>query len=217
MAENVRLTTKDGKSIAALYYGVPAPKGWMVYSHMMPATKESWKELAEYLQAAGYAGLAIDLRGHGESDGGPNGYKNFSDAEHAASIYDLEAAAAFLSKAGAMPAKMVFAGASIGANLSLKYISIHPECKTAIVLSAGLNYRGIATLPPVKSLKSDQRVFFAASRDDGNSAEENQALYDALPGGATKKIELYATGGHGTSLFASHPELTELIKKFIAF
>lgn len=216
MAEKIKLTAKDGKSISALYYKVLEPKYWTVYLHMMPETKESWSEIAEYLRKDGCAGLAIDLRGHGESDGGPDGYHKFSDEEHQASMLDLEAAIAFLLEKGASREKIVLVGASIGANLSLVYLGRHQECKTGVLFSPGLNYRGIETVSAVKNLMDGQKVFFIASRDDGNNADQNQLLYDVITSGITKKIEIYETGGHGTSILKSHPELPEMIKTFLA-
>ena len=224
MMRKIFLTAKDGVKIAANLYLAEAPKGWIIFSHMMPAAKESWNDLAERFQGSGYESVAIDLRGHGESVS--NGltrklnYRNFSDAEHQKSILDLEAAADFLIKESkAAAGKISFVGASIGANLSLQYISEHPEFKTAVLLSPGLDYRGVKTEPLAKNLKAGQRVFFVSAKDDirsgGDNAEENQKLYGLTPKGVEKQIKIYETGGHGTDILASHPELAESIKDFI--
>ena len=213
------LTTKDNVKIAANLYEVENPIGWLVLVHMMPATKESFQELAQRLQNLGYESIAIDLRGHGESDKGPNGFLKFSDSEHQKSILDLEAAVDYLiEKRQATRDKIIFIGASIGANLSLQYISEHPEFKTVVLLSPGLNYRGIKTEPLVKNLKTGQKVFFVSSRDDPNSknnAEENQRLYDLVPTGVEKKIKIYERGGHGTDILKNQLELTSVIIEFI--
>lgn len=117
------LKTIDNKKIAANLYKVENPKGWLILIHMMPAAKESWKKFAEEMRESGYESLAIDLRGHGESEGGPDGYQKFSDEEHQNGIYDLEAAWEFLKSAGAKPEKTALIGASIGANLALEFIA----------------------------------------------------------------------------------------------
>jgi len=213
------LTTKDGIRIAANLYSVEPARGWLVLVHMMPATKESYQELAQRFQNLGYESIAIDLRGHGESDKGPNGFLKFSDSDHQKSILDLEAAVNYLiENRGAVADKISFIGASIGANLSLQYISEHPEFETAILLSLGLNYRGIKTEPLVKNLKAGQKVFFISSRDDPNAennVEENQKLYGLVPTGAEKKIQIYDVGGHGTNILENQPELMSLIIEFI--
>lgn len=220
--EKIFLTTKDSVKIVANLYPVSNPAGWIVLSHMMPATKESWDALAKEFQNFGYESIAIDLRGHGESDGGPEGYKNFSDLEHQKSILDLDAAVDYLIKEkGATPDKTFFAGASIGANLSLQYISEHPEFKKTVLLSAGLNYYGIETEPLVKNLRTGQRVFFVSSRDDmrvksgRNNADDNQMLYDSTPAGVQKGIKIYETAGHGTTMLEKEPKLINLIENFL--
>ncbi|MDP2648083.1 MAG: alpha/beta fold hydrolase [Candidatus Yanofskybacteria bacterium] len=216
----MELTTKDNKRIAADYYPAENPRGWVVYLHMMPATKESWRSLASYLAKNGYEGIAIDLRGHGASDGGPNGYEEFSDAEHQASIKDLEAGLKHLEGAGAVPKRIALIGASIGANLALGWLAEHEEYPCAVLLSAGSNYRGIETEPLARELRRGQRVLLVAARDDdragGNSAAQNEAIAAAMPEEAGKELLIYETGGHGTMLTEAHPELAEKILNFIA-
>ncbi len=212
----ISLTTKDEVKIAADLYSVDNAVGWLVLVHMMPATKESYKDLAARLQRLGYESVAIDLRGHGESDGGPNGYLNFSDVDNQKSILDLEAATSYLiQERGAAPDKISFIGASIGANLSLQYISENPELKNVILLSAGLDYRGIKTEPLVKNLEAGQKVFFVSAKDDDNNAEESQKLFDLTPAGVEKKIKIYDSGGHGTDILGNQSDLNNLIIEFI--
>ncbi|OGY96813.1 MAG: hypothetical protein A2128_02890 [Candidatus Liptonbacteria bacterium GWC1_60_9] len=216
----MELTTKDNKRIAADYYPAENPRGWVVYLHMMPATKESWRSLAGFLAKNGYEGIAIDLRGHGASDGGPDGYEKFSDAEHQASTKDIEAALKHLEGAGAAPQRVAIVGASIGANLALQWLAEHEEYPCAVLLSAGANYRGIETEPLARNLRRDQRLLLAAARDDaragGNNVEQNERLAAAVPAEAKAELLAYDTGGHGTVLLESHPDLAEKILGFIA-
>lgn len=214
--EKIFLTTKDGIKIAVDLYQVENPVGWFVLTHMMPATKESFRKFAEEFQKNGYESIAVDLRGHGESDNGPDGFLYFSDSEHQKSILDLEAGIDYLVKnRKAASDKIIFVGASIGANLSLQYISEHSELKAAILLSAGLNYRGIKTEPMVKNLQAGQKVFFVSAKDDGDNAEENQKFYGLTPAIVIKKIKIYETGGHGTDILKNQPELINLIADFV--
>lgn len=212
--EKIYLATSDKVKIAANFYPVAGPEGWILYVHMMPATKESWNDLARALQELGYEGLAIDLRGHGESDEGPNGYRNFSDEEHQRSILDVEAAVDYLIRDRlAAKEKIYLVGASIGANLSLQYLSEHPEFTKAVLLSPGLDYRGIQTEPMAKKLRANQKVFFASSRDDGSNAEENEQL--SRLASTEVNIKIYPTAGHGTTILEKEPELKNLIIDFL--
>lgn len=215
----IQLVTSDSKKISGEHYETTNPIGWVVYLHMRPATKESWNEFASFLQEKGYSGLAIDFRGHGESEGGPGGYENCPNKEDQEKIHDVEAAVDFLKQHGADPERTIFIGASIGANLALQYIAEHSEFITAVLLSPGLNYRGIATEPMVKKLRHGQRVLFVSSKDDdrveGNAAQARE-LFQLTPSDVTKKLQIYETGGHGTDMFGKEqPDLQTMIIDFI--
>ena len=213
------LITADNKKIAYDLYEVANPKGWLILTHMMPATKESWQDFASELQKLGYESVAIDLRGHGESDGGPNGYQKFSDAEHQASIKDLEAAWEFLKSRGATPDKTVLIGASIGANLSLQFLAENPEVSGGVLLSPG-NYKGIDSATLVKKLNEDQNLVFVASKKDErvsrNNADQNKQYYLSASI-KNKYLIIYEGAGHGTELFDLKNEfdLTAAILKFL--
>lgn len=216
--KKVDFIASDKQKIVAKLFFVEKPKGWLLLSHMMPAVKESWNEFAAEMRNFGYESLAIDLRGHGESEGGLNDYQNFSDAEHQASINDLEAGWEFLKSQGATPGKTTLIGASIGANLSLQFLVMHPEFKKGVLLSPGLNYHGIAAEPLIKELKNGQSIVLATSKDDGNNADENQKLYGAAPKNLNKHLIIFEKGGHGTNLLSSDEfDLIGAIKKFLEY
>ncbi len=213
--DKIELKTIDGELIAGLYYSVQNARGGVAFLHMMPATKESWDGLAARLQQLGYVGLAVDLRGHGESSGGPRGYQHFGDAEHQKSILDVDAAVKFLFSKGIVEHQLVLMGASIGANLALKYLADHHEIKTAILLSAGLNYRGIETPLAAKALVVGQRVLLTSARDDGANASENEELATEIPEGVEKEIQIYDRAGHGTDMLIAQPGLADRVIDFI--
>ncbi|MBI4992067.1 MAG: alpha/beta fold hydrolase [Candidatus Harrisonbacteria bacterium] len=219
MIEKINLTTSDDVKIVGSLYPVSNPKEWLFLVHMMPATKESWKDFATAMQKEKYESIAIDLRGHGESDGGPNGYQKFSDTEHQVSIQDLMAAWEFLKSRGATPDKLTVIGASIGANLSLQFLIKNPEVQRGVLLSAG-DYRGLDSGHLVGKLRLNQKVLFVASKKDdraaGNNAVQNQQYYDSAPT-SDKQLILYESAGHGTDLlgFSEKPDLTEAIKEFL--
>lgn len=222
--QSLYLTTTDTVKISANYFAVdqeqyPSPNGWVIFLHMMPTTKESWTPLAERLRQAGYTGIAIDLRGHGESDGGPNGYRQFSDAEHQDSIRDIDAAVACLKGIGAQEERISFVGASIGANLVLRYIHHRRAFKKAVLISPGLDYHGITTKQPIMELPEDKQLFLIGSRDDDrvpDNTADVEALVRAAPHGVAMTEIIVDSGGHGTAILAQHPELIESIITFLS-
>lgn len=209
IAEHVTFRTSDNFSIIGDWYHAPGERGALLL-HMMPATRESWKSVAQALQGAGISVLAIDLRGHGESSFGPNGYQQFSDDEHQLSIRDVEAGIAFLKEKGITDISL--GGASIGANLAFQYMAKHHEISSAFLLSPGLNYRGIETENTAQLLSATQQVYFIGDEDDMRSSGASAAamarrLYELTP--AKKDIKLTKGAGHGTDILKANSELVQ--------
>lgn len=212
MAERVELTTADGVTIIGAHDKIEPPGPSILLLHMMPAAKESWRGFAAKLNEAEIGALAIDLRGHGESDGGPDGYRTFTDEEHQLSIEDVRTGIKYQKEEGASP--IFVAGASIGANLALNILAEDPEIEGAILLSAGLDYRGVETLPAAKKIRPDQSVYVVAAKDDGNCGKMAEEIFNVL---ATdrKKLEVFDIGGHGTNIFWKHPDLMDRLVRWL--
>lgn len=212
MLEKIYLKTSDGINIVGDFYPAAeknAPA--VILLHMMPETKECWKNFAEKLNQKGFHALAIDLRGHGESSGGPNGFTKFSDKQHQASIKDVEAAADFFLVQGLPLERIFLIGASIGANLALRFQSEHPEIKASVLLSPGLNYRGVETEPAVAEVKESQAVFLAAGgKGDEYSTETAKKLTNMLKSN-NKELKIFENAGHGTDIFKNNPSLEDEI------
>lgn len=213
MVEEIILTTKDGVRIYADYYKGQKPDSpGVVLLHMMPATKESWYDFALKLQESGFQALAIDFRGHGKSIAKNDetlDYKKFTDKEHQQKIHDAEEAVRFLiNKNNPAPKMLFFAGASIGANLALQYMSQHSRIKGGALLSPGFNYRGVETEQFIEKIADDQSLFFIAGGDnDEYSTETVKKLYKIAT--CKKELRIVENGGHGTDLFIAEPALME--------
>ena len=203
------LKTSDGITIAGNHYKIPLESPGISLFHMMPATKESYGDFAKKLNDAGLGALAIDLRGHANSEGGPNGFNEFSDEQHQESIKDVIAAVEFQKNEGHSP--LFICGASIGANLTLKYLAENDDVKKAILLSPGINYKGIESFPLAEKVSSDKEVYIVSAKDDirelGPANEQGKKIFDAL--NCKKEIEVFDVGGHGTDIFKVHPEIME--------
>ena len=221
--DKVIFKTKDSVEIHGLYAPTENPRAPAVLLlHMMPAVKESWREFQGKLREAGFQSLAVDERGHGESvwrNGERIDYKNFTDAEQQEKILDVEAAARFLAEQGVEPGQIAIAGASIGANLALQYQADHGEIKATVLLSAGIDYKGIKTEPLSRRILPEQSVFLSGAKEDVRSsgascADAAQTLFNLLPS-KNKKIAVFEGKEHGTDLFIAHPEMMDNIIKWL--
>lgn len=208
MMKMIELKASDNVVIVGDYYApaLASAKGLLLL-HMMPADRTSWKAFAEKMQALGWHVLAIDLRGHGESQGGPNGYRSFSDEEHQASRHDVEAGVEFLKSKDVD--ELYLGGASIGANLALQYLAEHSEAKAAFLLSPGLDYRGVKTETLTQNLKPNQSVYYVASSEDAYSVQSTRKLFDQTGAGVKKEIKFFENAGHGTTIFEKEPQFMD--------
>lgn len=207
--------TSDGVRIVGDYYSPKKEtKKAVLLLHMMPADRSSWKGLAGELVRYGFSVLAIDLRGHGNSmktvEGKELDYKQFTDGQHQESIKDVEAAADFLIKQkGFKRENILLAGASIGANLALQYLSQNPQAGSAVLMSPGLDYRGIKTEPLMVNLAPTQRVLIVAGRGDEYAYQSSEKLYALAK--VEKKLKVVNNGFHGTELFEEAGLMEEVI------
>jgi pimeloyl-ACP methyl ester carboxylesterase len=77
-APNPPIITKDGLALSATYYPSSRKKeaSVVVLLHGLTGNHLDWGKLPERLQKEGYAVLAVDLRGHGQSNRKPAGLGN---------------------------------------------------------------------------------------------------------------------------------------------
>jgi dienelactone hydrolase len=178
----------------------------------MPADKSSFEDLSQRLSQIGFHTLAIDLRGHGQSAGGD--YQSFSDEQHQKAIFDVMAAVDYLRRQDSNM-QIGFIGASIGANLAMQYAAANPA-SFLVLLSPGLNYRGVETGRLAVALPN-LPVYFMSALDDprveGN-ATQTETLYNACAS-QKKTINVLREGGHGTDMINNNPELAEQLVQWI--
>jgi esterase/lipase len=201
---NMDLKTSDGKKIAATYYkSQQETRNSIILLHMLARNRNDWNEFAKKLQAK-YDVIAIDFRGHGDSDGDLN---TFGTLDFQKFLLDVKAAANYLDSKG----KKIYAiiGGSIGANEALIY-GADNNVERLVLLSPGLDYRGVKTEESVR--KFTGKVLFCASEDDSYSASSTRKLYDITL--AKKELKIYQNAGHGTRMFAS-TDLEELIMNWL--
>lgn len=180
--EHVELQTEDNiKLTADLYKG--GEKG-IILLHMYTVTKKSWEDFANELQEKGYTIIAIDLRGHGESD---LNYKDFTEKDFNNMLLDAKAAKDFLNKE-----KNIIIGASIGANLAIKFAN---QIDGAVSLSPAFNYKGIETRED--ATKTTKPVLIIASDEDAQSVGDSKELGKLIQG---SKTQIYSGKGHGTNM-----------------
>ncbi len=219
MYQRISFITEDQVIISGDYYSVQSPRGVVLLLHMMPAVKESWQGLVKVLNASNFSALAIDLRGHGESvdkiDGTRLNYNKFTDSEHQASSQDVRGAIVWLHAKGAKDSKIAVVGASIGANLALQALVQTAEIPTAVLLSPGLDFRGVKTDLLVKKLRAPKTFLCVASLDDKYSFDTCRTLRQETPLGVRNENLELSDAGHGTHIFSAEPEMMQRVVEWV--
>ncbi|MDQ3023823.1 MAG: alpha/beta fold hydrolase [bacterium] len=214
-AKLVSLTTTDGWRIAGHYWppsGKQAPA--VILLHQRGRDKTSWGALPKLLTKQGYAVLAIDLRGHGESKA-PGGKRvavsDLTDADFCAMLGDVAAADKHLTaQSGVDKDRIGIIGASIGANLAVAYLAGDRRVRTAVCLSPGLDYKGLRPLDFME--KVDKRpLYLLATKGDKYSADSAAQISKAGTTDGPKSLRLFEGSEHGTDMLAANEGLAVTI------
>lgn len=179
-----RLLTEDNMRIA---YSMEGNGPAVLLVHMLNENKSSWDGFAKKLHEAGFSTVAIDLRGHGESEGS---WTTFSEEDYKKMELDIKAAYDFVTKKNIPVVSIV--GASIGANHALRFAKDTP-LHSVVLLSPGLDYRGITTQDVIKEIK--QPLLIISSEEDTYAAKSSASLH-ATHG----ELQLLVGNKHGTRM-----------------
>lgn len=206
--ERLSLRTDDGVSLAATWYEPSArPGAAVVLVHMLTRSRREWDAVAQRLASEGIGALALDLRGHGESQGGPPS-RDPAQPDYSSMVLDVKAAARhLLQRADVQPSRIGIVGASIGANLATLYASSDEVVKSVVLLSPSIDYRGLRIEAAMRKIA--RPVLLVASDDDpyaSRSARELQQL-----GTGAREILVLDSAGHGTRMLAEHPDLVRTL------
>ncbi|MBN2471639.1 MAG: alpha/beta fold hydrolase [Anaerolineae bacterium] len=201
----VTLEAADGLLLVGDYYAAAPQAGEeaapaVLLLHMLGSARIMWRPLVPALAEAGYAVLAVDMRGHGET----RGARDWPLAEQ-----DVQAWLDWLrAQEGIDPARLNIVGASIGANLALRGMANDAEIVTAVALSPGLDYQGVTTEDALATI-AKRPVYLVVGQRDRSSAESVRALAGQLAGAGMARF--FDSFEHGTSLLLEQDTLAPSI------
>lgn len=207
--ENITIAGAEDLPLQATLYtpGGARPGPGVILIHMLGSDRQVWDDngLANTLVENGYAVLSVDMRGHGETG---------SSIDWPLAPEDLQRAwDHFTSLETVDPQRTAVIGASIGANLALVTGADQPAIRTVILLSPGLDYRGVATEGPLEKY-GPRPILIVASEEDVYAADSSRTLATLAQG--ESQLEMYDGAGHGTRMFNPQPELSGVILTWLA-
>lgn len=202
-SEVVQVEAADGLVLVGDFYAVPEGGDGraVVLIHMLSSRRSSWSPLIPALHEAGYAILNIDMRGHGDTGG---------RREWPAAETDMQTWLDWLREQAGIRAEAVsIVGASIGSNLALMgcandTAANEAGCVTAIALSPGLDYQGVAAKDAVVTGLSERSALLVAAHRDSYSAISVEEM--AADAAGEVGMRLYTGSAHGTALFRERGE-----------
>jgi pimeloyl-ACP methyl ester carboxylesterase len=215
-SEEVSFTTDDGFKLVGDFYDAGAGAPVVILLHQLGSDRSEMRSFISLLTNNGFTVLAYDARGHGQStekNGKTVSWKDFGDYDFADMGLDISAAVDFLDLREGRGYKLGLLGSSIQSSTALVYAANHEDVAALVMLSPGLDYKGIDTRGPM-SLYSGRPVFMAASNGDQTSFESMTAL-KVLAG---DKCIAYEVNGdaHGVALCDSDPTLNLKIEDWLA-
>lgn len=183
-------TTVDGHTISYQIFASSPGSPAIILLHMLGRTRTDWDSVAKWLQGKGYTVMTLDLRGHGQSTGN---WEEFTPEDFNKMTLDVAAVKSVLQHQKADVTRLAIIGASIGANIALNYAVKDSDVKTVILLSPGLEYRGIKL-----DVQFNKPFLVVASSEDKYSAQSSQQVANK---NSYAKLVMYKNAGHGTNMF----------------
>ncbi len=212
----VAFNAADGFRISADYYPPPPARDgkapFVMLLHAVGRDRTSWEPLIGPLHEVGFAVLALDLRGHGQSATtatrdrlAQRDHSLFREMEN-----DLRGAYDWLAQRTELDrSRFAIVGASIGASLAFQYAVCDVSVDVVVCLSPGLNYMGIDSAGDIGQLRGRQILMVA-------TADERDAPYTLQQRASHAQVRIHNRDrAHGTDMFAVVPHLTEDIVKFL--
>ncbi|MEK7656271.1 MAG: alpha/beta fold hydrolase [Elusimicrobiota bacterium] len=222
--EEVSLQTRDGWTLTANYRPAEPERPTLLLLHDVGARRQDWHPLAAAALKRGFGFLAVDFRGHGQSQNAPEGqpaqWNKFSTSkgnnEWENMREDLVAALAFLEGKVVAPEDVVLGGADVGSSLALKYAAVHKEIPLVFLLSAGLSYRDVLTVNAMRQFKGRPLLFVVA--DDDRASGLSTGLLSSIARqnlGEENVTILKVPIRHGTKILAADKEISGKILDWV--
>lgn len=208
----VTIPTADGLELAADLAAGPDDGATVVLFHQLGADRTEWGPIADGLRRAGHTVLRVDLRGHGTSPGGPEGWQSFGPEEWAQVAADGEAVVAWARLRSDLPPRWVFGGSSIGSSVAIR-AAVAEEVDGVFALSPGRAYHGVDAITPLAEYPAERPLLAIAARGEVASAETAREMARIAASGSARLVD---GSGHGLAMVQDQPGVLSVIEDFVS-
>lgn len=204
----------DGHKLFADYYPAKhaqAPAPAVILLHMYKSDRTAWVPLVEPLHTAGFAVLALDYRGHGES-ATSNTLERVEQRD--TTLFrevqqDLDAAYHWLAaQPGIDRSRLALVGASVGCSIALEYAARDRSVDAIVCLSPGTNYLGLPSEQDIRQIQGRQILLVA-------TADERAACDALAPLTKGTTVKILPGASHGTQMLEQTTSVLPEIVQFL--
>lgn len=220
-AEEIQIRTTDGVLLRGTWRAAEGGgERTALLLHMLGRTRADFEPLVAELLAQGISSFAIDFRGHGESvkQAGSEAVLNYREFDHLTwpgILKDVAPAIQFIESKGVTRSSITIVGGSIGANAAVIAASGDRQVRAAVLLSPGMDYRGLRIGDALDGW-GNRPLLVLATSGDTYSLSTAQKIRDRFAGQNRVKVEIYpGQTAHGTELFTGVPGATKKIADWI--
>ncbi len=215
----VEYTTSDGVVIIGDYWipkdaNTPAPV--VILLHMYRSDRSAWRPLASVLEDAGFAIMAIDMRGHGESIKPEDRKleKRVRDRDPVlfrAMHRDVFGAYRWLQQRPEVDlSRLAIVGASVGCSVALDYAVRDKSVDTIVLMTPGENYLGLDSVEDIKQYGRRPVLMLTSEEERPKGPQVLSELAKQA------EVKTYTqTGIHGTRMFGKVPGVQHYIAAYL--
>lgn len=174
----VELTSEDKRVVSAAYWAPKDQKGAVpaaVLVHDAGGQRGDLSEVAERLWKQGFAVIALDLRGHGESSGDDKPWSELAEEERTRNwtfcLRDVKAAASWIGKQpGVHSSNVSLVGDRAGCTLVARYAMRDENVRSLVLLDPQVEQLGFNLAKDIASL-AGLPTYIVATKESATKAQ----------------------------------------------
>jgi alpha-beta hydrolase superfamily lysophospholipase len=207
-AETIALRTSDGTALSAVWHASARPAPAVLLVHMLTRSHADWDLTAQALNVSGFGVLALDLRGHGASEGASNALGSMQ--------LDVQTALDWLkTRPDVVTDRLGITGASLGASLAVLAAAADPAVRSIALLSPASEYRGLRCEAAMRRFAERSGAVMLVASTGDPYALRSAHHFETMGSGPRDLRVIDGTNAHGTTLLNVRPDLvTSLVDWF---
>jgi alpha-beta hydrolase superfamily lysophospholipase len=199
-AETIALRASDGTALSAAWHAPARTAPAVLLVHMLTRTHAEWDLTAEALNVSGFGVLAIDLRGHGASEG--------SSGALAPMQQDVQAGLDWLkTRPDVVSGRLGIVGASLGTTLAVLVAAADSTVRSIALLSPASEYRGLRCEPAMRRYAERGGAMMLVASTGDPYALRTAHHFESMGTGPRDLRVVDGINAHGTTLLTARPDL----------